>query len=349
VTNSAGAVTSSVATLAVNVPPSITNQPQSQTVFVGASPTFSAGASGTAPLGYQWRFNGTNISGATNSGYTRNNAQLADAGNYSAVVSNVAGTATSSNATLTVVPVNVAPAITAQPQSQTTNQGSDVTFAVTATGTPPPTYQWRFNGTNIPGATATAYTRANVQPADAGDYSVVASNVAGSATSSNATLTVNVPPAITAQPQGLTATAGSNVTFSVTATGTAPLSYLWRFNGANISGASDSAYTRNNVQSADAGDYSVLVSNVAGSATGSNATLTVVQPIELHMDSLTILPDGRILLQISGPPDHYAIDGTADLVDWVELTNFTTTNTTFEYIDSETDLPLRFYRVHPVP
>ncbi|PYJ07268.1 MAG: hypothetical protein DME25_04245 [Verrucomicrobia bacterium] len=194
VTNSAGAVTSSVATLTVNVPPSITNQPQSQTVFAGGSATFSIGASGTTPLSYQWRFNGTNLSGATNSSFTRSNAQSSDAGNYSVVVSNVAGSATSSNAALTVLPVNVAPSITSQPQSVTTNQGADVTFTVSATGTPSPTYQWRFNGTNVPGATATAYTRANVQPSDAGDYSVFVSNIAGSVTSSNAVLTVLVPP-----------------------------------------------------------------------------------------------------------------------------------------------------------
>jgi hypothetical protein len=89
------------------------------------------------------------------------------------------------------------PAITTQPQPQTVNQGGTAAFSVSATGTTPLNYQWKFNGTNIGGATASSYTRNNAQPADAGSYSVVVTNVAGSVTSSNAMLTVNVPPVIT--------------------------------------------------------------------------------------------------------------------------------------------------------
>ncbi len=97
--------------------------------------------------------------------------------------SNIAGTATSADAVLTV---NVAPAITTQPQDQNVNQSSNATFSVVATGTPAPTYQWRFNSTDISGATDSTYTRSNAQPADAGSYSVVVSNVAGSVTSTDA-------------------------------------------------------------------------------------------------------------------------------------------------------------------
>jgi hypothetical protein len=82
--------------------PAITSQPASQTVTAGSSATFTVTASGTAPLSYQWRFNGTAISGATSSSYTVSNAQSANAGNYSVVVSNSAGSVTSNNATLTV-------------------------------------------------------------------------------------------------------------------------------------------------------------------------------------------------------------------------------------------------------
>jgi hypothetical protein len=82
--------------------PTITTQPQSQTVFPGGSPTFSVAATGTSPLSYQWRFNGAIIAGASGSNYTKTNAQAADAGNYSVVVSNFFGTATSMNAVLTV-------------------------------------------------------------------------------------------------------------------------------------------------------------------------------------------------------------------------------------------------------
>jgi hypothetical protein len=171
--------------------PAITSQPTSQTVTAGSSATFSVTASGTAPLSYQWRFNGSNISGATSASYTLSNAQSANAGNYSVVVSNSAGSATSNNATLTVSTTATAPSITTQPASQTINVGASATFSVTASGTGPLTYQWRFNGSNISGATSTSYTVSNAQTANAGNYSVVVTNSVGTATSNNAVLTVN--------------------------------------------------------------------------------------------------------------------------------------------------------------
>jgi len=172
----------------------------------------------------------------------------------------------------------IPPSIVTHPVSQTVNQGGSATFTVSATGSAPLAYQWRFNGTNIAGATGSSYTRANVQPADAGNYSVFVSNDAGNATSANAVLTVTVPaspPVISAGPQSQTVIAGQNATFTVTATGTAPLNYQWRFNGANLAGATASSYTRANVQVADAGAYTVVVSNSYGSVTGAVATLTV--------------------------------------------------------------------------
>src|SRR5439155_16030043 len=84
------------------IAPSITTQPSSQTVTAGANPIFSVATSGSAPLGYQWRLNGASVSGGNNSSYTRTNAQSADAGSYSVIVTNAAGSATSGNAILTV-------------------------------------------------------------------------------------------------------------------------------------------------------------------------------------------------------------------------------------------------------
>jgi hypothetical protein len=172
-----------------------------------------------------------------------------------------------------------APTITSQPQSLTVTVGSSATFSVTATGTAPLTYQWRFNGTPISGATASSYTIASAQASQAGTYSVVVSNIAGSTTSAGATLTVQstpVAPTITSQPQSLTVTVGSSATFSVTATGTAPLSYQWRFNGTPISGATASSYTIASAQASQAGTYDVVVTNTAGSTPSTGATLTVI-------------------------------------------------------------------------
>src|SRR5208282_4505705 len=101
---------------------------------------------------------------------------------------------------------------------------------------------------------------------------VVVTNAAGSITSSVATLTVLVPPTIAAPPQSLTVTQGQNAAFSVTPAGTAPFAYQWLFNGGAISAATTSGYTVANAQSTNAGSYTVVVTNAAGSITSSAAT-----------------------------------------------------------------------------
>jgi hypothetical protein len=270
--------TSSGAVLAVNVPPTITTQPKSDTVTAGQNVTFSVTATGTGTLSYQWYKNGSAISGATSSSYTLTNVQTAGAGTYTVTVFN--GTlpnATSSGAVLTVNPAPVAPSITVQPKAQTVTAGQNVTFSVTATGTSPLLYQWYKNGIPILGATLSSYTLTNVQAANAGTYTVMVSDgTLPNATSSGAMLTVNVPPTITTQPKSDTVTAGQNDTFSVTATGTAPLSYQWYKNGSAISGATSSSYTLTNIQAASAGTFTVTVSNVTlQNATSNPAVLTV--------------------------------------------------------------------------
>jgi hypothetical protein len=159
------------------------------------------------------------------------------------------------------------------------------------------------------------------------------------------------PPAITLQPQGLTVNQGSDATFTVLATGTAPLAYQWYFGSLPIEGATGSQFVVTNAQPAAQGDYSVEVLNVAGQITSSDAVLIVTQPVPPQIDWITILSDGQIQLQASGLPGHYAVEVTTNLVNratWAELTNFSTTNTTFQYLDSETNLTQRFYRIRLV-
>ena len=95
------------------------------------------------------------------------------------------------------------PSILTQPQSQVAAVGSNITFTVTAAGTPPLSYQWRLNGTNIAGATGTSLTLSNVQPDQAGNYAVQVTNAYGSTISSNAVLTVNQAPGCATPPAGL--------------------------------------------------------------------------------------------------------------------------------------------------
>ncbi len=167
------------------------------------------------------------------------------------------------------------PSLTTQPLSQTNALGGTVTFTVTAAGATPLAYQWRLFSTNLSGATAASLSLTNIQPVNAGDYTVVITNAFGSITSAVAKLTVNAAPVINTQPQSLSVNLGANAAFTVTAAGGAPLFYQWRFAGADLVSATNSTFTRTNTQVADAGNYSVVVSNYAGSVTSSVATLTV--------------------------------------------------------------------------
>lgn len=147
-----------------------------------------------------------------------------------------------------------------QPTNQTVGAGQDATFRAGAAGNPPFAYQWRFNGAAIAGATISAYTVTNAQPGNIGNYSVVVDDYyhLGPVTSRNAFLNIsNCAPVIWIQPQGQTAVVGTNATFSVTAAGTAPLSYQWQWNGTNINAATASALTLTNIQLAGAGSYLV--------------------------------------------------------------------------------------------
>src|SRR5213082_978086 len=284
VSNDAGSMTSRAAALTVSsvlVAPTITRQPASQMVSVGQTATFTVAATGTAPLRYQWHKNGTAIGGATAASYTTPATTAADNGDqFTVVVSNAAGSVTSSAAALTVSSVLVAPTITRQPASQTVSTGQKATFTVTATGTAPLSYQWQKNGTAISGATAASYTTPATTAADNGDqFTVVVSNAVGSVTSRAAALTVSavlVAPTITTQPASQTVTAGQRAAFTATATGTAPLSYQWQKNGTAIGGATAASYTTPATTAADNGDqFTVVVSNAAGSVTSRAAALTV--------------------------------------------------------------------------
>src|SRR5467141_1412673 len=131
--------------------------------------------------------------------------------------------------TPTVNAALVAPSITPQPTSQTVTAGQTASFSVAATGTAPLSYQWNKNGSTISGATSSSYATAATTISDNGAlFTIVVSNAAGSVTSNAATLTVNpapVAPSITTQPASQTVTAGQTASFSVVASGTAPLSY----------------------------------------------------------------------------------------------------------------------------
>ena len=167
--------------------PTISVNPQSQTVRILSNITFTVSASGVGTLSYQWRKNSTNISGATGPSYTISNVQATDPGSYDVVVSNGAGATISAAATLTIASP---PTISVQPLSLTVTVWQTASFLVGATGTQPLTYRWRKDGVILAGATNASFSLSGVQSNQAGNYSVAVANTYGSVTSAVAVLTV---------------------------------------------------------------------------------------------------------------------------------------------------------------
>ena len=279
-------------------PPSVSEDPQDQTVLAGQDATLHVLAAGTAPLAYQWYFNtNTSLQDATNAILTIANAQTTNAGMYSVVVTNPYGSVTSGVAALTVN-LPVAPSILTQPQDQTVSPGATVSFSVAAGGSAPLSYQWYFN-TNTPlvNATGDTLTITNVGVADAGSYSVTVSNSVDGVASSFAVLTVNtnpVAPAFMLQPVSTTALLGGIASFNALATGSAPISYQWNKNGLPISGATSSTLNLTNLQAADSGNYSVTASNSVGSTNSSSAVLTVTMSVPVVNSAYNLAGFGRL-------------------------------------------------------
>jgi uncharacterized repeat protein (TIGR03803 family) len=336
------------------VAPVVTVQPQSQTNSPGATVTFHASATGLNPVAYQWQknainlANGGNISGANTSTLAITSISDSDAASYSVIVSNSFGRVTSSNAVLTVSDL---PFITSQPQSQTVGLGSNATFNVSVCGAPPFLFQWCFNGTPLGsptlGTNCSSFTLANVGTNQAGNYSVWAVNDYGSVTSSNASLTVKVfPPSIGLQPSSQRVLMGSSASFSMSVSGTAPFRYQWRFNGTNLLSATNAAYAIQTVGTANAGSYSVIVTNSAGSAMSSNALLTLIIPPTLALQ----LSAGYPRLDLTGMlSNNFVVQYNSNLAgaNWINLLSLSNLPASpYHFLDSGgVGKPARFYRV----
>jgi mucin-19 len=313
VTNAAGSVLSEPALVEINgmgnVPPSIRTQPGSLQGVAGGFTTFTVAVAGSAPLSYQWRKEGTPISGATSAAYTLNGLRAADAGSYDVVVSNRAGSATSAAAVLTV---NNPLAIVTPPAPLTVAAGNYAFFSVTASGTAPITYQWRKDGEPLEGGTASFFEIPAAQAVHAGSYDVVVANPGNSLTSSPAALTVQqgggAQVALVAQPVNTGALPGGAASFSVSATGTAPISYQWRRNGVTIAGANGPVYAIGAVQASAVGSYDVVVGNWSGEVTSTKATLSLYSPV-----SITAHPLSRSVATGTAATFSVTATGTAPL------------------------------------
>lgn len=265
--------------------PFFITQPSSQTVTNGTSVTFSTTVAGQSPLSCQWQFNGTNLPAGGNISGTVSNvlsitaAMTNNSGNYSLIVTNSYGSVTSG---IAVLNVGFTPAFSAQPTNLTILSGSNAVFNATAGGSTPLVYQWRKNGTNlvngagISGAASNVLTLAAVTTNSSGNYNLSVTNSFGAITSSVATLTVVLPPAITRSSlTNRTVQCGSNnLTFAVTVSGTPPLSIQWSLDGSLVTGATNTSFSLTNLHLPNH-TITVTATNLYSSAM-SNAVVTVL-------------------------------------------------------------------------
>ncbi|HKX60790.1 MAG TPA: hypothetical protein VJS65_03085, partial [Verrucomicrobiae bacterium] len=194
-----------------------------------------------------------------------------------------------------------APVINTAPVSQAVPRHGQATFVVLATGASPLRYQWRHTGTNMPAGTNAVLALNDVQFAQAGAYSVVVYNPNGSVESGGAVLSVFQAANIVAQPQDVKVRPGSNAVFSVFATSIQPITYQWRFNGADIPGATSPTLLVTNAGLADAGIYTVRVEDGIVSITSAPAALVLlVNPlITRHPVSQSVVTGANVILSVS--------------------------------------------------
>lgn len=301
ITGQASTVASSSVGLSVAaavVAPTIAVQPSAQTSTVGNTAVFAITASG-AGLAYQWQTSSdggttwSDISGQTNATWMMSNLSASDNGKLvRVVVSNTQGIVRSDALPLTVNPAPAGVSVANAPADASVVAPAGASFAVVATGSPSPSYQWQVstdNGnsfSNIVGATGATYTTPATSTADTGkQFRVVVSNSGSSVTSGAAGLSVakvQVAPSISAAPVNASVTVPSTATFSVTASGTPTPNYQWQLSTdggasfANITGATATSYTTPATSAADSGKrYRVTVTNTQGSVSSAAAALAV--------------------------------------------------------------------------
>jgi hypothetical protein len=321
--------------------PAIVNQPLDQTVRAGTNVTLAVGASGTAPLAYQWSKDSHPVDGATTASLSLLNVQAAQAGTYSVVVTNAYGSAASQGATLVV---DSTPLILTQPTSVVVAPGAATSFDVAADG-PSLSYQWWHNGSMVPGGTAAMLNISSALGGAQGDYYVVVSNFAGMATSTFATLTFDAL-SILVPPKDTTVETGYPATFSILVSGIAPFAYQWEFNGKPIPGATGSTYTIGAATTNYAGNYNVIVTNAYKSLSSPTALLSLtpgaVPPLLVpgrFGQSLTITFTGEA-------GRTYRLFSSTDLSGWLPIaTNTPISAGTLQFVQPITTGPRVFYRV----
>ncbi len=289
VTNSVGSVTSSEVGLTVLLLPVITAQPVGVTVNQGQNATFTVAASGAES--YQWSKDGVSIPGASFAVLRLAAVSAAQAGSYAVTVGNSTGSTVSTAAVLAVkAPVIIA----TQPTPVKAALGERVVFSVQAEGDSGASvsYQWRRDGISLAGGTGAALTISSITAADYGAYSVLITSPSGTAVSEAAALSrlTDSPeaPVITQEPRGVTISPHGSLILSVVATGSPAPDFLWRLNGVPLPGASRATLVVTDVLPIQAGSYSVVVSNSAGSVTSAAVPVVVTDGFSRQLNLSTL-------------------------------------------------------------
>lgn len=302
------------APLAVASAPVLVREPEDRDARPGDSVLLTVLASDPGPLQYQWRFNGAALPGSHLPMLSIPSVQAANAGDYQVIVWNQHRAVVTRPARLRV---GVPPEIVQHPASTQAIAGDRVSFSIVAAGGSPLAYQWRRDGSDIPGAVQASLVLSSVGIEDAGRYEVVVADDAGTITSQPATLAVLAPPSIAQSPLSLTAHAGGTFTLSVAVVPGAslPLTFTWSRDGVTIATHTRQGYvdflTRDQVGFADAGAYRVAVSNATSPAGGVLSDVAQVQVVQVPDADGDGLPDA--FEQQFGLRPDLAADATEDL------------------------------------
>jgi hypothetical protein len=280
VTGTCGSANTSVTpvTLTINAATTSTS-PLSIVKCPGEVATFSVTAGGAGTLAYQWKKNGTDITGnasALTSSLSFTSVIALDAGTYTVAVTGTCGTFTTANTGNTLL-VNAPTTISVQPSGFSQCAGTIVNLAVTAGGAGTLTYQWKQGATNV-GTNNSLYTINPISASSGGYYTVDVTGTCGTITSNTATVTVNPVTTITSQPTALPSCEGSTVNLTVGVTATSPITYQWKYGSTNITGnasALTNSLALTNIQESISGNYSVVVSGGCGSATSQAAPVII--------------------------------------------------------------------------
>ena len=286
-----------IATLEVYSPPTITSQPSDAQVYGGDTHSLEVTATGSGNLSYQWEKdnapianNGTYSGAHSNALFISNMAQIT-AGDYRVIISSDLDTNNSYAITSDIAEIDFLqpPTITSQPQDITTTEGETMTLTVVAQGSSSLSYQWYHRGIELPGATSSTHTIANISKANSGVYYVVVSYSDGKKIQSYAPeVTVNGRLIITQNPISVANFPDSTASFSVTISGdNSPFIYQWQKDGQNIgtqlvTSAHINTYTIPIILHGDEGLYQVLITDsTSNQATSIAAALTLNEPASI--------------------------------------------------------------------